>query len=256
MTRCSLTSRSHAVGVELAQHHDRRRRACARASANASGPEWYSGPVVRWTSSPCSRPSSPSSANDDLGGRSSCAARPSACRWCPTCRSSARRRRAASRVGSSGSVVGLRAASTSSQLDAARRRRRRRRRRRPDLRQLVADRGDERRLLGVDDHEGRVGVVDDVLHLVGGEAVRERDRDEAGLAGRVDASSRTSSEFGPHHTRRSPCCVARAPAARAPAGSRVRSARANDVADGRPPPAASTMTAACRRRRVQLRVRA
>ena len=55
---------------------------------------------------------------------------------------------------------------------------------RAHLRELVAHARDERRLLGVDDHDRRVGVVDDVLHLLGVEAVRQRHRDEVALARR------------------------------------------------------------------------
>ena len=52
--------------------------------------------------------------------------------------------------------------------------------------QLVAHRRDQRRLLGVDDHERGVGVVDDVLHLVRVEPVRQRHRREADLAAGVE----------------------------------------------------------------------
>ena len=53
------------------------------------------------------------------------------------------------------------------------------------LRELIAHRRDHRRLFGVDQHDGGVGVVDHVLHLGGVEPVRDRDRGEADLAGRV-----------------------------------------------------------------------
>ena len=56
----------------------------------------------------------------------------------------------------------------------------------PHLGQLLAHRGDEGRLLGVDDHDHGVGVVDDVLHLVRGEPVRHRHRGHLRLAGRVE----------------------------------------------------------------------
>ena len=53
--RCSLTSRSHAVASNL------RRTTTGHPSvwlsdAHASGPEWYSGPVVRCTSLPACSP--------------------------------------------------------------------------------------------------------------------------------------------------------------------------------------------------------
>ena len=51
-----------------------------------------------------------------------------------------------------------------------------------DLRELIAHCCHERCLLGVDEHDGRVGVVDHVLHLGGVEAVRDRDRREPDLA--------------------------------------------------------------------------
>jgi acyl-CoA synthetase (AMP-forming)/AMP-acid ligase II len=51
-----------------------------------------------------------------------------------------------------------------------------------DLRNLVAHLGKDRRLFGIDHHRRRVGVVDDVLHLLGVEAVRQRHRDEVRLA--------------------------------------------------------------------------
>ncbi len=54
------------------------------------------------------------------------------------------------------------------------------------LRDPVADLGHGGSLFGVDDDQGGVGVVDHIRHLVGVEPVRERHRDLARLAGRVD----------------------------------------------------------------------
>ena len=48
VTRCSFTRRSHAVGSNLRSTTIVPPTACAN-SANESGPEWYSGPVVRCT---------------------------------------------------------------------------------------------------------------------------------------------------------------------------------------------------------------
>ena len=66
VTRCSATRRSQRLGVEL------RSTMTGQPSewfidAQASGPEWYSGPVVRCTSLPGCRLSSPSSANTVVG---------------------------------------------------------------------------------------------------------------------------------------------------------------------------------------------
>ena len=59
---CSFTAASHATGSK------RRSTTIGAPSvwlmdANASGPEWYIGPVVMWISLPNCRPSSASSAN-------------------------------------------------------------------------------------------------------------------------------------------------------------------------------------------------
>ncbi len=50
-TRCSRTSRIHADASNFRSTTMGQPRVWL-SSANASGPEWYSGPVVRWTSSP------------------------------------------------------------------------------------------------------------------------------------------------------------------------------------------------------------
>ena len=62
VTRCSATSRSHDVASNLRSTTTGLPIVWA-SDANASGPEWYIGPVVRWISLPSCRPSSPSSAN-------------------------------------------------------------------------------------------------------------------------------------------------------------------------------------------------
>ena len=90
---------------------------------------------------------------------------------------------------------------------------------RPHLRDAVADLGDERRLLGVDDHDRRVGVVDDVRIS---SALNRYDSGTATSstlrAAWIVAS--TSSEFGPHHTSRSPGCM---PGPQQPCASRFTS---------------------------------
>ena len=61
VTLCSFTASSHASGSK--------RRSTTigdpaewLSETNASGPEWYIGPVVMWTSLPIWKPSSPSNA--------------------------------------------------------------------------------------------------------------------------------------------------------------------------------------------------
>ena len=54
VTRCSFTRRSHTAGSNLRNTTMVPPSACAN-SANESGPEWYSGPVVRCTDGLSSR---------------------------------------------------------------------------------------------------------------------------------------------------------------------------------------------------------
>ncbi len=57
---------------------------------------------------------------------------------------------------------------------------------RPHLRETVRHLGDQWCLLGVDDDDRGVGVVDHVRHLVRVEPIRERHRDETTLARGMD----------------------------------------------------------------------
>ena len=100
VTRCSFTSSIHAPGRTCAARRSGAPSVCA-SDANASGPEWYSGPVVRCTAFAVQQVELAEQREHDLRVGRACAARPSACRWCPTCRSSPRRRR------SSAAIVGL-----------------------------------------------------------------------------------------------------------------------------------------------------
>ncbi len=61
VAECSFTAASQATGSKRRSTTIGAPRVWLRET-NASGPEWYIGPVVMWTSLPSCRPSSPSSA--------------------------------------------------------------------------------------------------------------------------------------------------------------------------------------------------
>ena len=70
----------------------------------------------------------------------------------------------------------------------------------PQLRQVGPDRRDQRCLLGVDDDQGRLAVLDDVVHLLGVEAVGERYRHQPELASGVDRHQHLAAvRAAPHH---------------------------------------------------------
>ncbi len=62
VTRCSFTNAIQRTGSNLRNTTTGAPSVCA-SDANASGPEWYSGPVVRWTEFSCRSRSASSSAN-------------------------------------------------------------------------------------------------------------------------------------------------------------------------------------------------